>query len=62
MRKNIEKLNFNISKEEHIYLKTDSKKLKKKQLQDELRKSLQQSKEGKIKSRGSFAKYIEDTI
>ena len=36
--------------------------LKEKQLQDRLKKSIQQSKEGKVKSRGSFAKYIKDEI
>lgn len=38
------------------------RELKNKQLQDRLKKSIQQSKEGKIKSRGSFAKYVEDEI
>lgn len=38
------------------------KELKEKQLQDRLKKSLKQSKEGKVKSRGSFAKYIEDEV
>lgn len=36
--------------------------LKEKQLRDRLKKSVQQSKEGKIKSRGSFAKYVKDEI
>lgn len=36
--------------------------LKDKQLHDRLKKSLRQSKEGKVKSRGSFAKYVEDEI
>jgi hypothetical protein len=36
--------------------------LKEKQLQDRLKKSIKQSKEGKLKSRGSFAKYVEDEI
>lgn len=36
--------------------------LKEKQFQESLRISIQQSKEGKVKSRGSFAKYIEDEI
>jgi hypothetical protein len=36
--------------------------LKEKQLQDRLKKSIQQSKNGKLKSRGSFAKYVEDEI
>lgn len=36
--------------------------LKEKQLQERLRLSIQQSKEGKVKSRGSFAKYVEDEV
>lgn len=32
------------------------------QLQTRLKKSVQQSKEGKVRSRGSFAKYVEDEI
>lgn len=36
--------------------------LKEKQLQDRLKKSIQQSKEGRVKSRGSFARYVEDEI
>ena len=36
--------------------------LKEKQLQERLKKSLKQSKEGKVRSRGSFAKYVEDEI
>ncbi len=36
--------------------------LKEKQLQENLKISIQQSKEGKVKSRGSFTKYIEDEI
>lgn len=35
------------------------KELKEKQLQERLKVSIKQSKEGKIKSRGSFAKYVE---
>jgi hypothetical protein len=38
------------------------RELKEKQLQDRLKKSIQQSKEGKLKSRGSFAKYVKDEI
>lgn len=38
------------------------RELKEKQLQDSLKKSIQQSKEGKLKSRGSFAKYVKDEI
>lgn len=33
--------------------------LKEKQLQTRLKKSIKQSKEGKVKSRGSFAKYAK---
>jgi hypothetical protein len=36
--------------------------LKEKQLKNRLKKSILQSKEGKVKSRGSFAKYVEDEI
>ena len=36
--------------------------LKEKQLQERLKKSIQQSKEGKVKSRGSFAKHVKDEI
>ena len=36
--------------------------LKKKQLHERLKKSIQQSKGGKVKSRGSFAKYIDDEV
>lgn len=36
--------------------------LKEKQLRERLKKSIQQSKEGKVNSRGSFAKYVEDEI
>lgn len=36
--------------------------LKKKELNDRLKLSIQQSKEGKVKSRGSFAKYVEDEV
>ena len=38
------------------------RELKEKQLQDRLKKSIQQSKEGKLKSRGSFAKHVKDEI
>jgi len=34
--------------------------LKEKQLKERLKKSVQQAKQGKVKSRGSFAKYVED--
>ena len=36
--------------------------LKKQQLKNRLKKSIQQSKEGKVKSRGSFAKYVKDEV
>jgi hypothetical protein len=36
--------------------------LREKQLRKRLKKSIQQSKEGKIKSRGSFSKYVDDEI
>ena len=36
--------------------------LKEKQLQVRLKKSIQQSKEGKLKSRGSFAKHVKDEV
>ena len=36
--------------------------LKDKQLKERLKKSIQQSKEGKVKSRGSFSKYVEDEV
>jgi hypothetical protein len=36
--------------------------LKEKQLQERLKKSVKQAKEGKVKSRDSFAKYIEDEV
>ena len=38
------------------------RELKERQLQDRLKKSIQQSKEGKLRRRGSFAKYVEDEI
>lgn len=36
--------------------------LQEKQLKERLKKSIQQSKEGKVSSLGSFAKYVEDEI
>lgn len=36
--------------------------LQEKQLQEKLKLSIQQSKEGKVKSRGSFAKYAKDEV
>jgi len=38
------------------------KKIDEKKLQEELRISIQQAKEGKIVSRGSFAEYVDDEI
>ncbi len=46
----------------HEMMLKSLQELKEKQLQDRLKKSIQQSKEGKVKSRGSFAKYVEDEI
>jgi hypothetical protein len=46
----------------HEMMRKGLSELKEKQLQDRLKKSIQQSKEGKLKSRGSFAKYAEDEI
>lgn len=40
-------------------MKKELEELKEKQLRDRLKKSTQQSKEGKIESRGSFAQYVE---
>lgn len=34
--------------------------LQEEQLKERLKKSIQQSKEGKVRSRGSFAKYVEE--
>lgn len=36
------------------------KELNRKQLKKRLKESIKQSKEGKVKSRGSFAKYVEE--
>ena len=36
--------------------------LQKKQLHKNLKKSVQQAKDGKVKSRGSFAKYVDDEV
>ncbi len=38
------------------------KELKERQLQERLKLSIKQSKEGRVRSRGSFAKYVEDEI
>jgi hypothetical protein len=38
------------------------KDLKEGQLQERLKLSIQQSKEGKVKSRGSFAKHVKDEV
>lgn len=39
-----------------------AEELKKKQLHNRLDESLKQAKKGKLKSRGSFAKYVKDEI
>ena len=36
--------------------------LKKKQMKENLKLSIQQSKEGKVRSRGSFAKHVKNEI
>jgi hypothetical protein len=46
----------------HEMMKKGLQELKEKQLQERLKLSIQQSKEGKVKSRGSFAKCIENEI
>jgi len=46
----------------HEMLLVGLRELKEKQLHARLKKSIKQSKEGKVKSRGSFAKYVEDEI
>ncbi len=46
----------------HEMMRKGLQDIKEKQLQERLKLSIQQSKEGKIKSRGSFAKYVEDEI
>lgn len=46
----------------HENLLKGLKELDEMRLQERLKKSIQQSKEGKVKSRGSFAKYVEDEI
>lgn len=46
----------------HEMMQKGLRELKERQLQDRLKKSIQQSKEGKVKSRGSFAKYAEDEV
>ena len=38
------------------------RELRERQLKKRLKKSIQQSKEGKVRSRGSFAKYVEDEV
>lgn len=46
----------------HEMMQKSLAELKERQLQDRLKKSIQESKEGKLKSRGSFAKYVENEI
>ena len=46
----------------HEMMLKELQDLKEKQLQENLKISIQQSKESKVKSRGSFAKYVEDEI
>ena len=46
----------------HETMRKGLQELKEKQLQNRLKKSIQQSKEGKVRNRGSFAKYAEDEI
>ena len=38
------------------------RELKKQQLNERLKKSVQEAQDGKIKSRGSFAKYTDDEV
>lgn len=38
------------------------KELEEKRLHDRLKKSILQAKKGKVKSRGSFAEYVDDEI
>ena len=46
----------------HEMMRKGLQELKDKQLQERLKLSVQQSKEGKVRSRGSFAKHIEDEV
>jgi hypothetical protein len=46
----------------HEMMRKGLQELKDKQLKERLKLSIQQSKEGKIRSRGSFAKYVEDEV
>lgn len=46
----------------HAMMLKGLQEIEEKKLHDRLKKSIRQSKEGKIKSRGSFAKYAEDEI
>lgn len=46
----------------HEMMRKGLQDIKEKQLQERLKLSIQQSKEGKVKSRGSFAKYVENEI
>jgi hypothetical protein len=46
----------------HEMMRKGLEDLKERQLRQRLKLSIQQSKEGKVKSRGSFAKYVDDEI
>jgi hypothetical protein len=46
----------------HEMMRKGLKELKERQLKERLKLSIEQSKKGKVKSRGSFAKYVEDEI
>lgn len=46
----------------HTMMLKGLEELKERQLQDRLRKSVQQAKEGKVSSLGSFAKYAKNEI
>ena len=76
MKANTIRLSFDVPEEEHTLLKIGCahlrmsikdflhgmmlKGLKELELNDRLKLSIQQSKEGKVKSRGSFAKYVKE--
>lgn len=53
-----------IAIKEYIHNKTMEglKELREKEFKDRLKKSIKQSKEGKVSSLGSFSKYVEDDI
>ena len=46
----------------HEIILKEIQELKEKQLQEKLKKFIQQSKEVKVKSRGSFAKHVKNEI